>query len=126
MLAELLAYLVPATSERPALRAGNLTEVQALLVKAAAMRPGRALEMDGLRELAPQSAARCSRASTRRTRSASAEHRACPAAVSFRTPLEPHEVHPAMPCAPRSARSLAAAARLPLSSARAISRLSSP
>jgi hypothetical protein len=39
------------------LRASKLTEVQALLIKAAAMRPGRALEMDGLRELAPQSAA---------------------------------------------------------------------
>jgi DNA-binding NtrC family response regulator len=100
LLAELYAYLAPATIELPPLRArktellglvdvlaeqpdpparadpvslqlnanaaealavwpwpGNLTEVQALLAKAATTRPGRALDMDGLRELAPQLAA---------------------------------------------------------------------
>jgi hypothetical protein len=39
MLAELHAYLAPATSELPPLRAGNLTEDQALLAKAAACAP---------------------------------------------------------------------------------------
>jgi transcriptional regulator of acetoin/glycerol metabolism len=100
LLAELWAYLAPATIELPPLRArktellglvealaerpdlparadpvslqlnanavealavwpwpSNLAEVQALLAAAATTRPGRALDMDSLRELAPQLAA---------------------------------------------------------------------